>query len=291
VLERGKKRAKVADFGSAVQFETKVMMSKDATPSRKRSRSAVSALVAAAKSSRVRLSKGPLAAEARLQDRGVPGDGDAQLVIQKISKDITDGTGTLLWMAPELLEQLGNGKQIPYGPEVDIFSFGMILYEAVELNRPWHQHKSQFSYMIADLAMAGKRPSVSTRGRDGAPVGYMALMRACWDQHPSSRPAINKVACTLQDMQLRVCGLDSAGRMPACQQDSQIPTCQAKPRNTKMEVPPTSPRLHISASAPFTSPFTRWQQQHRSSLPGKSIELRTKGWTELQDSGKCVSTM
>lgn len=45
---------------------------------------------------------------------------------------MTRGVGTVLWMAPELF--VGRTK---YGPKVDVYSFGVILWELATRENPW----------------------------------------------------------------------------------------------------------------------------------------------------------
>ena len=74
---------------------------------------------------------------------------------------MTKGVGTPLWMAPELL--VGGTK---YGPEVDLYSFAIILWELATRKVPWEEE-------IAETEYLGRRPGRSARGRRGgaAPRG------------------------------------------------------------------------------------------------------------------------
>lgn len=114
----------------------------------------------------------------------------------------TSQVGTLEWLAPELmkaqedLDATGNPlKATVYDQAVDQYSFGCVMYEAVELRPPWsHERKYKFSVEIYDAVMEKMRPPVTL----DAPPGYVELMNACWDQLPSKRPAFSSIGSRLK---------------------------------------------------------------------------------------------
>lgn len=91
--------------------------------------------------------------------------------------------GTPAWMAPELLS--GNHR---YGPAVDIFAFGVVMWEVLTSQRPW-QGVSQDKLM--ELVKGGNR-LVIPRNMSG-PSEYVLLMQSCWEAKPASRPGISDV--------------------------------------------------------------------------------------------------
>jgi len=122
---------------------------------------------------------------------------------RSISGTMTTGTGTVAYMAPEMFRDLkkdtGN-----YSQAVDIFAFGVILWEAVELDRAWKD--VAWTSRIIDKVLAGERlPVRSTWSASGAlsrpPAGYLDLMRACWQDDPEKRPKFVRIAEALGKMQ------------------------------------------------------------------------------------------
>ena len=122
-------------------------------------------------------------------------------------KTMTAGIGSLLWMAPELHATLKQAFA-SYTPAVDTYSFGVIMYEALECVQPWSLEKYRFSYAIAEAVLAGKRPVVRSNG----PAGYNELMNACWSQDPSDRPTFGVIYRSLEDMRLHVYAEESNRR-------------------------------------------------------------------------------
>ena len=104
-------------------------------------------------------------------------------------KDTITGTmcGTILYMAPEVYE----GKS--YCTKVDIYSFGLIMWEMWFGERVFSELKSLTPYEIRGRIMQENyRPQ--TLGRDGRfkgnppPAKWTELMASCWQTDPSLRP-------------------------------------------------------------------------------------------------------
>ena len=55
-------------------------------------------------------------------------------VAEPSSASMTRAVGTMLWMAPEVF--FGSTK---YGPEVDVYSFGVMMWELITRKNPWHE--------------------------------------------------------------------------------------------------------------------------------------------------------
>jgi len=95
--------------------------------------------------------------------------------------------GTLSWMAPELLA----GTHV-YGPEIDIYSFGVLMWEAMSESRPWrgvsHDHAK-----LRRLVREGRRPVCEFQNVDQIPSDLPKLMRDCWHQNPDARPTVLEV--------------------------------------------------------------------------------------------------
>lgn len=98
------------------------------------------------------------------------------------SEALYDTCGTPRYMAPEV--GLGRGYSMP----VDVYSFGIILWEIVSLNKPFADIKSadDFARKVFDK---GVRPKLS---RQWAPC-LKGVMRSCWSSAVRERPAMEVV--------------------------------------------------------------------------------------------------
>ena len=79
-----------------------------------------------------------------------------------------------------------------YTRAVDVYSFGIVMYEVSELCRPWSHVNLRFSHQILDLVVKGERPQIKNE-RD-KPKWYIDLMKRCWHQDPTRRPAFKFIA-------------------------------------------------------------------------------------------------
>lgn len=84
--------------------------------------------------------------------------------------------GTFIYMAPEVFSSDN------YTVKVDIFSFGLILWEMLSLERPWKEHKFQFQ--IEEAIVKGARPVIP----DFCPPVLRELICKCWSGPPDDRP-------------------------------------------------------------------------------------------------------
>ena len=101
---------------------------------------------------------------------------------------MTSSVGSPGWMAPELWDETS-----VYGPPVDIYAFGIVMWECLELSSPW---RNEDSGEIRELVVSGKRPPVSSNSLK-APMEFVNLMNRCLNQDPEKRPPIGIVNTTL----------------------------------------------------------------------------------------------
>lgn len=94
---------------------------------------------------------------------------------------MTRATGTLLWMAPEMFRGDQN-----YGPKVDVYSFGIVLWELATRQEPWKElrlgpvFESREFFLDLNLALqTNRRPLVPDNIMAQFPR-FIAVMRACW---------------------------------------------------------------------------------------------------------------
>ncbi|KAJ0038726.1 hypothetical protein Pint_23001 [Pistacia integerrima] len=92
-------------------------------------------------------------------------------------KDMTGSTGTIGYMAPEVL------KSEPYNRKCDVYSFGICLWEICCCNRPYHNINFQFT-LAAAIVDQNLRPQIP----NSCPEFLAQVMRRCWDADPKKRP-------------------------------------------------------------------------------------------------------
>jgi serine/threonine protein kinase len=105
--------------------------------------------------------------------------------------EMTSNLGTTAWCAPELLTASSTTK---YSVKVDVYSFGMVLWELWEKKRPFEELHSRFDIM--DAIRANKRPTISKN----CPVAYKELIQVCWDKDPDKRPTFKRILHDMKGM-------------------------------------------------------------------------------------------
>ena len=105
-----------------------------------------------------------------------------------ISAEMTGSAGTPLWMAPELAKSDDTTKA--YTQAVDVYAFGIILWEFLERARPYfNQHFQLSSDLLAFVANGGRPKYVS----NDMPSDYVTLMKNCWNQVALRRPRFDNI--------------------------------------------------------------------------------------------------
>ena len=84
--------------------------------------------------------------------------------------------GVIPYLAPEILSKK------PYTKELDIYSFGMIMWEFTTGKKPFHDRPHNHC-LILDI-LRGERLQIT----DDTPEFYAKLMKKCWDHNPENRP-------------------------------------------------------------------------------------------------------
>ena len=89
-------------------------------------------------------------------------------------------------MAPEMLTGEGD-----YSQAVDVYSYGILLYELVAQRRPFLDVSS---FSLPDKVIEGLRPEVPS----DATEPLRSLMESCWATDPRDRPSFKSIAATLK---------------------------------------------------------------------------------------------
>ncbi|KAF2362731.1 Ankyrin repeat [Trinorchestia longiramus] len=92
--------------------------------------------------------------------------------------------GTEGFMAPEMMRF--NGEE-EYTEKVDVFSFGMFLYELLTTHQPYEQCDN-----VKELVLEGGRPALTYR-ETSYPLYLLDLMVVCWSSSPRLRPSASQV--------------------------------------------------------------------------------------------------
>lgn len=99
--------------------------------------------------------------------------------------------GTLPWMAPELL----NGGSSLVCEKVDVFSFGIVLWELLTGEEPYAN--MHYGAIIGGIVNNTLRPPIP-KWCDPA---WKSLMEKCWSADPAERPTFSEIAATLRTME------------------------------------------------------------------------------------------
>ncbi|KAG0461046.1 hypothetical protein HPP92_021343, partial [Vanilla planifolia] len=100
--------------------------------------------------------------------------------------DMTGETGTLGYMAPEVL----NGN--PYNRKCDVYSFGICVWEIYCCDMPYPN--LTFSEITSAVVRQNLRPDIPRC----CPSSLMTVMKQCWDANPNKRPEMDEVVTMLE---------------------------------------------------------------------------------------------
>jgi len=104
--------------------------------------------------------------------------GLSKVVRKTEKKEENEALGSPQYAAPELAADNHDNK-------VDVFSFGIILWEVAFRKSPWPELK--FGGQFAERYQRGQRPEI------GPDCVFGHLVETCWAQNPADRPAFGKV--------------------------------------------------------------------------------------------------
>ncbi|XP_068641701.1 serine/threonine-protein kinase 52-like [Aristolochia californica] len=100
--------------------------------------------------------------------------------------DMTGETGTLGYMAPEVL----NGS--PYNRKCDVYSFGICLWEIYCCDMPYPD--LSFSEVTSAVVRQNLRPEIPRC----CPSSLANVMKRCWDANPDKRPEMDEAVAMLE---------------------------------------------------------------------------------------------
>ena len=104
---------------------------------------------------------------------------------------MTGSVGTPLYMAPEMI--LGD----PVGRPVDVYSYAMLLYELLTLNKPFSDLDTTITFIgLARMVTEGRRPVIP----DYVSEDWQTLITRCWAPDPDDRPTMREVVETMNGL-------------------------------------------------------------------------------------------
>ncbi|XP_015902500.2 serine/threonine/tyrosine-protein kinase HT1 [Ziziphus jujuba] len=102
---------------------------------------------------------------------------------------LADDPGTYRWMAPELI------KHKSYGRKVDVYSFGLILWEMVAGTIPYEDmNPIQAAFAVVNKNL---RPDIP----GDCPPAMRALIEQCWSLQPDKRPEFWQIVKVLEQFE------------------------------------------------------------------------------------------
>ncbi len=118
--------------------------------------------------------------------------------------EMTGRTGSLLWMAPEILEQWLHSKRrkdqekAKYSMAADVYSMGIVLFELLTRRSPWSDVRPPLTTNVGERVVRGKRPNLNEddlRRCETDPHAALlaSMMRMCWAQTPKKRLPFSKL--------------------------------------------------------------------------------------------------
>ena len=144
--------------------------------------------------------------------------------------------GTKGFVAPEVAHVNKAKERSVYNHTADVFSFGMLLYQMIARQRPFHNLPS---YSVQPAIEEGQRPCLDDHPI--AKVGFFYLthiMRKCWQGSPDDRPStdmiVNWLCSTTLQLVLSIVPFNNDGSIRNAFVTAPLPTSKSKSSGSKV---------------------------------------------------------
>ena len=84
--------------------------------------------------------------------------------------------------------------QKPYSEKVDVYSFGVLLWQMITLQKPYSYNNT--NVIFGRVVLNGERPVISSN----FPKYINELLTQCWDRDSNNRPDFNSIVHTLEEV-------------------------------------------------------------------------------------------
>jgi len=152
------------------------------------------------------------------------------------------------WLAPEVM------RASQYDGKIDVYSFGIIMWEIVTLKKPFEEYDSKFAgkptSMFKEAVIGGLRPTIP-RGFD---ADYTQLMKECWNDNPEKRPDFSQIVSRLE-----IIMLNRGIRYVSNSADVNLPAVEFQPSGPNDALLRSSNSIHIENVAEF---YKRLEPKH-----------------------------
>jgi serine/threonine protein kinase len=105
---------------------------------------------------------------------------------------MTGHTGSRRYMAPEVAQNQ------PYDKSVDVYSFGVLLWEICSLEKPFSGYCSKKH--MTNVIIGGERPKMDHAHTAFWPTALQNMIRNCWSSRPEDRPSFESARKTLEEV-------------------------------------------------------------------------------------------
>ncbi|XP_010525852.1 PREDICTED: serine/threonine-protein kinase HT1-like [Tarenaya hassleriana] len=130
--------------------------------------------------------------------------------IEVKTEGMTPETGTYRWMAPEMIQHR------PYTQKVDVYSFGIVLWELITGMVPFHNMTAvQAAFAVVNRGVSPPIPN------ECLPV-LSDIMARCWDADPEVRPPFTEIVTMLERAETEILTTVRKARFRCCVQPMTI---------------------------------------------------------------------
>jgi serine/threonine protein kinase len=106
--------------------------------------------------------------------------------------ELTGNTGSRRYMAPEV------AKECHYDKSVDVYSFGILLWELCSTEKPFFGYSS--NKHMQKVVLGGERPKMDGQHTSEWPTNLKWLLSRCWSAFPAARPSFTDIKDVLRDI-------------------------------------------------------------------------------------------